>query len=128
METIILYIFYNLLRIIYRQTSNSFTFSTMMWRTFLPFWSADYVQSVCLLTITQNICLTVIITDINFQPLTETNLRTNQWLIILFYSIVNNLTSIFSCCIGPKCVPFNNDTKALSLCDNQVLLTFITRP
>ena len=49
------------------QTSNSLTFSTMMWRTFLPFWSAAYVQSMCLLTITQNLCLSVIIIDIIFN-------------------------------------------------------------
>ena len=85
---------------------------------------------MCLLSITQNFCPSVIISDIIkfFQHLTETHLWTNQSLITLFYCVVKNLTSIFSYCIGPKCVSSNNESKALSVCDNHFSLNFITRP
>ena len=83
---------------------------------------------MCLLTITQKFCLSVIITDIIYQPLTETHLPTNQSLINLCYSDVRNLTSILSYCLGPKCVSSNNDTKALSLCDSCFPHICITGP
>ena len=41
---------------------------------------------------------------------------------------MKNLTSIYSCFLGPKRVSSNNDTKALSLCDNYFSLISITRP
>ena len=100
----------------------------MMWRACLPFCTAAYVQIVYLLTITQNLCVCVKISDIIFQTLTETHLRTNIWLIILCYSDVKNLTSVLSCCLGPKCVSCNNDTKVLSLCDNCFAQIFLNRP
>ena len=71
--------------------------------------------------------ISAIISEIIFQPLTETHLRTSQSLIILFYCVVNNLNSIFSYCIGLKCVSSNKGTKALSLCDNHFSLNFITQ-
>ena len=53
------------------------------------------------------------------QP--DTFLGLNKQLINLRYNDDKNLTSILYCCIGPKCVPSINDTKALSLCENHFL-------
>ena len=66
------------------------------------------------------------IADIIVKPLTETHLRTNYQFNNLFYSDMNNLTSILRCCSGPKCVSSSNDTKALFLCDSHASLIFIT--
>ena len=79
-------------------------------------------------TITKNLRLCVMITYTIFQPLTEEHLPTNQKLINLCYSDVKNITSILSCCLGPKCVSSNNDTKALSLCDGCFSHICITQP
>ena len=43
--------------------------------------------------------------------------RTNKQLINLLSNYVKNLTSILSCCIGPKCASYNDDTKALFSCE-----------
>ena len=58
-------------------------------------------------------------------PLPENHLQTNKQLIT---NDVKNLTSILSCCIGPKGVSSNDDTKALSLCENHFSIIFTTRP
>ena len=46
----------------------------------------------------------------------------------LCYSVVKNLTSILSYCLVPKCVSSNNDTKALSLCDNCFARILLNQP
>ena len=53
-------------------------------------------------------------------------MRTNQYL--LCYIVVKYLTSILSYCLGSKCVSSNNDTKALSLCDNCFARILLNQP
>ena len=54
--------------------------------------------------------------------------RTNKQLINLLSNDVKNLTSILSCCIGPKCVSCNDDTKALFSCESHFSIIIKRRP
>ena len=77
----------------------------------------------------QKLYLYVIITVVFFYISRQYNhVRTNKHLIKLLFNDVKNLTSILSCCIGPKCVSSNDDTKALFLCELYFLLDFTSRP
>ena len=106
------YFVYLSITIICGQTGKLLTYSTMMWRTLLPFWASALVPSVCLLTMIQKLYFCE---------------RTNKELINLLYNDVKNLTSILSFCIGPKCVS-NEDIKALFLCELHFSLIFKSRP
>ena len=67
----------------------------------------------------QNVYLCMIFTSQIFITRPDTDLGLNKQLINLRYNDMKNLTLILYHCIGPKCVPSTNDTKALFLCDNR---------